>query len=132
MRSGLSPLLSLDKCRATLRIGSKPVKGVNGTMSSDYRRFKYSATCYTFDAAVLACLRALCYYSMVHVEEDPQIGYGGSGEEEWEDAGHQATFRFTEPRYRERFIGEANRLLAGHWELMFTSDYDPAKPQRTR
>jgi len=99
-------------------------------MSDDHRRFKYSVTCYTVDMAVLACLRGLCHYSLEH-ENNPQIGWGGTGRKEWEDAGHLATFRFTESRYRESFIGEAKRLLAGHWELEVTSDYDPATPQRS-
>ena len=57
-----------------------------------------------------------------------EIGYGGSGEKEWEQAGHQVTFRFTKPEYRERFISDANRLLAGHWEELI--DATTTSPSR--
>jgi hypothetical protein len=67
---------------------------------------------------------------MVHSGKCAQIGFGGSGEKDWEDAGHRATFRFSEKRYREHFIEEAQRLLSGHWELgLPLNDYDPASPQ---
>ena len=99
-------------------------------MSTDHDRFRFSATCRTKDAAVLACLRSLNYYVMEGVAKR-QIGHGGTGWNECRAAGYQATFRFTQPGHRQQFITEANRLLAGHWELVSTDDNDPATPQRS-
>ncbi len=99
-------------------------------MSTDHEAFHYSVTCETDDRAVLACLRALCHISE-HAKK-AQIGWGGSGEDAWESNGHQVTFRFTQERYRDAFVAEANRLLPGHWKIRGTDDRDPATPRRRR
>jgi len=97
-------------------------------MSENHRRYHYSITCKTDDAAVLHCLRALCQYSERH--EYPQIGWGGTKENVWEANNGTFVLRFTAPAYRDQFIIEANRLLKGHWEQIETNDNDPAEPRR--
>jgi len=97
-------------------------------MSTDHAKFHYSITCKTDDPAVLACLRALCYHSEQATKA--QIGWGGTGLDAWRSDGNRVTFRFTEKKYREKFVQEARRLLHGHWELSGTDDNDPATPQR--
>ena len=98
--------------------------------SDDYDRYKYSVTCHTEDAAVLHCLRSLCQYA--EQSSKPQIGWGGTGEKDWRANDGTFKLRFSSPDYRQRFIDEANRLLAGHWSVLSTSDKDPASPQRAR
>jgi hypothetical protein len=97
-------------------------------MSSDHSLFRFSATCRTDDPAVLRCLRSLCQFAEEH--RMPQIGWGGTGTSEWQKKSGSVTFRFTDPRFRELFLSEGERLLAGHWKLVGTSDNDPASPQR--
>lgn len=95
---------------------------------SDHQKYHFSATCHTDDAAVLHCLRALCQ----HAEKGkfPQIGWGGTKQSVWEKDGGKFTVRFTRAEYRQKYLTEARRLLAGHWQLVSTDDNDPATPQR--
>ena len=97
-------------------------------MSSNHKKYHYSATCETSDPAVLHCLRALCQYS--EKGEYPQIGWGGTKRNLWEANGGKFVVRFTSAGYREQFLAEAERLLSGHWQLIGIDDDDPAKPQR--
>lgn len=97
-------------------------------MSTDHKRFRFSATCRTDDAAVLHCLRAICQFAEKGVK--PQIGWGGTGEREWRSRGGRFIVRFSSSEYRNAFLEEGNRLLAGRWTLLATSDDDPATPQR--
>ena len=77
---------------------------------------------------VLGCIRAICQYC--GKSKYPQIGWGGTGVKEWKDNNQKVTFRFTSKRQRENFILQANRLFAGQWINVSTSDNDPATPQR--
>lgn len=95
-----------------------------------HEKFRFSVQCHTDDAAVLACLRALCQY--VERANMPQIGWGGTKTNVWQRSGGVATFRFTDPAYREQFVREAQRLLGGTWKERGRSDQDPATPQRRR
>jgi hypothetical protein len=97
-------------------------------MSLDHQKFHFSVTCHTTDPAVVFCLRALCQFTEKHPKQ--QIGWGGTGSKEWKDAGNTLTLRFTEPDYRDAFTREGERLLAGRWSIVATSDNDPASPQR--
>jgi hypothetical protein len=100
-------------------------------VDDDYRRCRFSITCHTDDLAVVHCLRALCQFA----ERDcrPQIAWGGTGEDAWRHAGKQITLRFTSLSYRDRFVGEANRLLPkSSWREAARSDNDPAMRQRNR
>jgi hypothetical protein len=97
-------------------------------MSANHARFHYSITCNTDDVAVLFCLRALC--QLATQEAMPQIGWGGTGRAEWSENAGNFVLRFTNADAREVFVGEANRLLAGRWSVVSTSDNDPASPQR--
>lgn len=97
-------------------------------MSTDHKRFHFSVTCQTDDAAVLHCLRALCQFA--EKGKKPQIGWGGTGEADWKARGGRFVLRFTSAAYRKTFIDQANRLLPGRWTLVTTNDTDPATPQR--
>lgn len=97
-------------------------------MSAEHRKYHYSATCSTGDAAVLHCLRALCQFA--EKGKYPQIGWGGTKESAWSTSGGKFTVRFTRAEYRTVFLAEAQRLLNNHWTIISTSDNDPATPQR--
>jgi len=97
-------------------------------MSVDHQRFHFSVTCQTKDAAVLHCLRALCQYA--EQGRKPQIGWGGTGQAEWEANDGEFTLRFTSLEFRNVFVDEGQRLLAGKWQVVRTNDKDPAVPQR--
>jgi hypothetical protein len=98
-------------------------------MASHYERYRFSVTCRTDDLAVVFCLRALCQFASDDVL--PQIGWGGTKESEWRAARNQITLRFTSAKSRDRFVGEATRLLpAGSWREVRSSDSDPARRQR--
>ena len=99
--------------------------------SPDHEQFHFSVTVRTGDPAVVACLRALCYYSQrLTAAGKRQIGWGGTTEEAWRMNNQRVTFRFTESEYRQEFIEVAERLLGGHWERCSISNNDPAAPQR--
>jgi hypothetical protein len=70
----------------------------------------------------------LCQYAEEY--KKPQIGWGGTGEKAWREAGFQITLRFTKREYRDKFIIEAERLLKNYWTLIKTLDNDPAHPRR--
>jgi hypothetical protein len=90
----------------------------------DYQRCRYSITCYTDDLAVVHCLRALCHYAEKNCRG--QIGWGGTGEKQWREAGNQITLRFTSPTFREEFILKAKRLLPlGCWRETGQNDSIP-------
>lgn len=97
-------------------------------MSAEHKKYHFSATCNTSDAAALHCLRALCQFA--EKANYPQIGWGGTKESTWRNSDGQFTVRFTRPEYRAAFLKEAGRLLGAHWELVSTNDNDPATPQR--
>lgn len=97
-------------------------------MSENHKKYKYSVTLHTSDAAVLHCLRSLCQYC--EKSDYPQIGWGGTKQSEWKNQGGNFTLRFTHPNYRKIFLSEASRLLHGSWSLIRLSDNDPASPRR--
>jgi len=97
-------------------------------MSANHSKYHYSITCDTSDATVLHCLRSIAQY--IEQSEYPQISWGGTTRASWKKNNNQFTLRFTDPSYRSKFVNESNRLLAGHWSLISTSDNDPASPQR--
>jgi hypothetical protein len=59
----------------------------------EYLRCHFSITCFTEDAAVVHCLRALCHFAESGVK--PQIAWGGTKMKDWISAGHQITLHFT-------------------------------------
>lgn len=98
-------------------------------MAANYEQCRYSVTVRTHDLGVLHMLRGLSQ----HCESGAykQIAWGGTKEKDWERSGGQATFRFSAPADRERFLREAGRLLApGLWEAVSSSDSNPATPRR--
>lgn len=96
----------------------------------DYERCRFSVACKTEDAAVLHCLRALAQFA--EGSNIPKsIPWGGTKEAEWRRADFVATFRFTAPDYRQRFVEEVERLLpSGSCEIVGQSDNDPAQRRR--
>ena len=97
---------------------------------ADYIRCHYSVTCETSDLAVLHCLRALSQYAE-QSNVPKSLPWGGTGEKRWRSDGDRATFRFTDPEYREGFVSEAQRLLpTGSFKVVGRSDTDPASRQR--
>jgi len=102
-------------------------------MPNTHLRFRYSVECHTDDLAVLYCLRALSRWA----ERGPklgrggrEIGYGGTKDKEWEASNHRATFRFTNPTFRQQFIDKALELLPDKWRQGDSSDDNPAVKQR--
>ena|ERR1700733_1432507 len=96
-------------------------------------KFRFSVACHTDDLAVLYCLRALARWAQPGRRlgsGSREIGYGGTKDADWKASGHEVKFRFTEPRFRERFLKRANDLLPNHWQQGSTSDEDPATKQR--
>lgn len=101
-------------------------------MSDDkYQRYRYSITCHTDREPVLFCLRALCQYAEQWKYQ--QIGWGGTGVNEWRSSGKQVTFRFTDPDYRAEFERVAGDVLPeDSWSVVDRDDNDPAQRQRPR
>lgn len=97
-------------------------------MSTAHKQYHYSATLQTQDVAVLHCLRALCQHWAGG--KYPQIGWGGTTQEEWKSHAGRFIVRFTSADRRESFLADAKRLLSGHWLEVSRSDADPASPRR--
>jgi hypothetical protein len=93
---------------------------------NDSSHFRYSLTVTTQDTAVLYCLRALWHYAEEHDAPVSGMTLKPPGESHSEQDG-TVTFRFSEPRHRSDFLGEATRLLAGKWMRHGTSDTDPPR-----
>lgn len=98
--------------------------------AEDYERCHFSVSCETLDLAVLHCLRSLAQFA--EGSKIPKtIPWGGTKEAQWRRSGCVATFRFTNPDYRSKFVEEADRLLPdGSWRVTGTNDADPARRRR--
>ena len=94
-------------------------------MSLEPSQFRYSITVETQDDAVLFCLRALWQYAERH--PSPRESLDLTSASEWQAEDGKITFRFSTPRNRSDFLGEATRLLAGKWTRLGTSDDDPPR-----
>lgn len=97
-------------------------------MSTAHKQYRYSATLKTQDVAVLHCLRALCQHWAGGPY--PQIGWGGTAQNEWKSKSGEFVVRFTSADRRESFFADAKRLLSGHWAEVLRSENDPASPRR--
>ena len=94
------------------------------TTHSDHR---FSITVHTDDLAVVNCLRALSKYCQRTGNNN--IPWGGTKDRDWETAKHEVKFRFSDPAYRDLFVGEVTRLLPrGLWSEVDRGDSDPAFP----
>jgi len=89
-----------------------------------YSRYRYSVTCHTSDLEVMFCLRGL--FEWAEEGRYPNIGRGGTTKDAWEASGGKATFRFTDPSSRQRFLDKARALFARGWTVLEQSDNDPA------
>jgi hypothetical protein len=97
-------------------------------MASLHSKYKYSATVYSEDLAVVNCLRALAQFSQK--TGNNRIPWGGTKDEDWKRDGSRVTFRFTNEEYRTGYLNEIRRLLPQHlWSVTQQNDNDPAKPQ---
>ena len=95
---------------------------------STHSEHRLSITVHTDDLAVLYCLRALADYSQE--TGNTRITWGGTKKQDWERDGRSVTFRFSDPRYRAKFIQESGRVLPqGSWSKIGESDNDPAVPR---
>ena len=92
-------------------------------MSADSSQLRYSITLSPEDSAVLYCLRALWHYAELAPGAAPAPALTPPGESRSDDG--TVTFRFSDPRHRSDFLGEATRLLAGKWMRYGISDEDP-------
>src|SRR6266404_1320779 len=88
--------------------------------------FKYSATIRSDDLWIVAALRGIAWQSQRDVNK--QIPWGNTKKCDWERDGHQVTFHFTDPEYREDFLREGRRLLPPNWAVLRQSENDRAKP----
>lgn len=90
---------------------------------------KFSITVQSDDLAVINCLRALSKYSQKTGNNN--IPWGRTKDRDWEKKGHEVTFHFSDPRYRDGFGLEATRLLPKSlWKAVSTNDNDPARPAK--
>jgi len=97
-------------------------------MNGTHKDFKFSVTIHTDDLALLGCLRAISQHAQA--TGNARIPWGGTKREDWELAGHKATFRFSFTGYRNDFLNNARRLLPAElWRIVTQSDDDPASPQ---
>src|SRR2546426_11060651 len=97
----------------------------------DYAMFHYSITCETDDLAILHFLRALCEFAE-RQHPYPQIGWCGTGQDEWWGAGNRIALRFMASENRDAFVRAAHELLPeSSWSEVRRSDHDPAERQTT-
>jgi hypothetical protein len=96
-------------------------------VNRNFARYRYSATLFTSDAAVLHCLRGLSHWAQ-RGEPHQQIAWGGCGEKDWQNRGGHVTFRFTSPDRRALWRAKSDELFSGKWSLINTHDDDPAIP----
>jgi len=96
-------------------------------MSEIHSLYRHSITVHTDDEPVMHCLRAIAFFA----EHGPQknIGFGGSGEDNWKRDDHQITLRFTHPEYRQVFRDVANDLLGGRWTQVDEHNNNPPPPK---
>jgi len=95
-------------------------------MSTIHSDRKFSITIHTDALAVIHCLRALSKFSQKTGSN--QMPWNDQRDDVWVKNNHELTFHFSEPKYRDRFIAEAKRLLPdGSWKVLRTRDYNSAK-----
>jgi hypothetical protein len=84
--------------------------------------YPFAVTVQTTDIIVVGALRGISF-EIQRGSGFPQQASGGTGQPEWEAAGQQVTFRFSDSERRLRFINEAIRILGGgHWSLVALTD----------
>lgn len=99
-----------------------------GTMTT-HADHRFSITIFSDDLAVVNCLRSLSKFSQKTGNNN--IPWGGTKDRDWERNGHEVTFHFSSPEYREGFVSEVGRLLPWHlWREIDRSDNNPAVPAR--
>jgi hypothetical protein len=83
-------------------------------------RFRFQVTVHCDDIVAVHALRGIAYYAQETLTKMSAVG--GATEKNWDANGHNITFQFTSPRYRERFLQESERLLAGRWNKIAEHD----------
>lgn len=90
--------------------------------------YHFSVTVFTDQLAAVGCLRALAQFCQR--TGNNRISWGGTKDEDWRQAGHKVTFRFSNPDYRLNFKAEATRILRENlFDIISENDDDPANPQ---
>lgn len=85
----------------------------------------YRATLYTSDVAILHCLRSLAHYSEEYGNKNRSFAL--ATEPRWVRAGHKATFQFSAPDPRAKFLHEAERIMPTRsWQLVSLGDPEHA------
>lgn len=92
-------------------------------ISEPHAQFPFSLTVETQDRAVLFCLRGLC--ANVEQDADWATALAEASVDAWTKAEGCVTFRFSAPRHRSAFLGDATRLLAGKWMRVALHDDEP-------
>jgi hypothetical protein len=101
----------------------------NDNKMTSHIDYKYSITISTDDLAVVNCLRSLSQFSQK--TGNNRIPWGGTKDKDWIRDNHRVKFHFSNPRYRDGFISEVERLLPRHlWNETSRSDNDPAVRMR--
>lgn len=95
-------------------------------MNPEHSKFHFSITIETHDRSVLYCLRGLC--ECAEQRSAPEIALAEAGLRAWTAHEGRVTFRFSDPRFRSAFLGDATRLLAGKWMRIGLRDDDPSTP----
>lgn len=85
----------------------------------------YQATLYTPDVAILHCLRSLAHYSEEYGNKNRSFAL--ATEPRWVRAGHKATFQFSAPDPRAKFLHEVERIMPSRsWRLVSLGDPEQA------
>lgn len=82
----------------------------------------HTLTCQTDDEAVYYCLVALWRWAE---GAPPDASSGEESVDAWRARGGEFLLRFTSPRTRGAFLGEATRLLSGKWLRLGIADDRP-------
>ena len=88
--------------------------------------YRYSVEVYTEDIVVLHCLRAVAQYAQKSGKKF--VAWAGTKERDWKRDGC-VKFHFSDPRYREDFKKQADRVLQGRFTLGCDKDKDPPLPK---
>lgn len=97
-------------------------------------RYPFAVTCETHDEAVMHCLNALSVFAEYHAAGSEAPGMVAPSETtmlgeaaRWGREDGRVTFRFSDPRRRGTFLGEATRLLSGKWTRVELLDEQEAQ-----
>lgn len=115
-------LLTPNVSGESVNRGASPMTG-SMTTHADH---KYSITIHSDDLAVINCVRALSKYSQK--TGNNTLAYGNTKDRDWKKNGHEVTFHFSDPQFRDGFVSQLKRLLPQPlWSEVSRRDNDPAR-----